>query len=181
GAGGLMPTAGTGPTSVLPGAGDGPDPLDVDLTVVGAGPVGLFAAYCSGFRGLRTAVVDALPEPGGQVAAMYPEKAIFDIAGFPDVKGRELVDRLVEQAARYEPRYVLGSPAQGLERQEDGSLVVVTRAGRRIRTRAVVVAGGIGSFTPRALPAGREYEGRGLEYFVPRPAALADQDVVVVG
>src|SRR5690606_25384302 len=67
------------------------------------------------------------------------------------------------------------------ERQEDGSLVVVTRAGRRIRTRAVVVAGGIGSFTPRALPAGREYEGRGLEYFVPRPAALADQDVVVVG
>src|SRR5690606_24153654 len=132
----------------LTGAVAGPDverTVEADLTVVGAGPVGLYAAYCAGFRGLSTAVVDALPEPGGQVAAMYPEKSLFDIAGFPDAKGRELVMQLVEQADRYSPRYVLGAPALSLEHQDDGAMVVTTAAGRRVRTRAVVIAGGIGS------------------------------------
>ena len=77
--------------------------LEVDVAIVGAGPTGLFAAYYAGFRGLSTAVIDALPEPGGQVTAMYPEKAIFDVAGFPAIKGRDLVANLVAQAGAVQP------------------------------------------------------------------------------
>lgn len=159
--------------------------VDVDLTVVGAGPVGLYGAYYAGVRGLRVAVVDSLPEPGGQITAMYPEKPIYDVAGFPVVVGRELVGRLVEQAARYQPTYVLGEQASGLTRvpRADGreGLRVTTAAGTTIDGGAVVVTGGIGTFTPRPLPAGEEMLGRGLSYFVPSLADHAGADVVVVG
>ena len=154
--------------------------VDVDLAIVGAGPTGLFAAYYAGFRGLSTAVVDALPEPGGQVTAMYPEKAIFDVAGFPAIRGRELVEQLVRQAAPFSPSYWLGHQAVGLERG-DGTFAVTTSAGKRIECRALVITGGIGTFTPRPLPVGQEYLGRGLVHFVPDPAAYEGQHVVVVG
>jgi ferredoxin/flavodoxin---NADP+ reductase len=155
--------------------------IDVDLLIVGAGPVGLFGAYYAGVRGLKTAVVDSLSQVGGQVSAMYPEKQIYDIAGFPAVSGRRLIANLVEQAAPYEPAYLLGQEAQRLERAADGRLVVKTSAGTEISAGAVVVTGGIGTFTPRPLPAGEEFLGRGLEYFVPDGAGYAGKDVVVVG
>jgi ferredoxin/flavodoxin---NADP+ reductase len=160
--------------------------VDVDLLIVGAGPVGLFGAYYAGVRGLRTAVVDSLSQVGGQVSAMYPEKQIFDIAGFPSVSGRTLVANLVEQAAPYDPVYLLGQEAQHLDRvsQGDGApdlLVVRTSSGTEVTARAIVVTGGIGTFTPRPLPAGEEFLGRGLEYFVPSSAEYAGKDVVVVG
>jgi thioredoxin reductase (NADPH) len=82
--------------------------VDVDLLIVGAGPVGLFGAYYAGVRGLRVAVVDSLSQVGGQVSAMYPEKQIFDIAGFTAISGRQLISNLVAQAAPYEPVYLLG-------------------------------------------------------------------------
>ena len=159
---------------------------EVDLLVVGAGPVGLFGAYYAGVRGLRTAVVDSLSQVGGQVSAMYPEKQILDIAGFPAVTGRDLVANLVAQAAPYDPAYLLGQEVQTLDRVTDPDggpdlLVVRTSAGTEIGTRAVVVTGGIGTFTPRRLPAGEEFLGRGLEYFVPSAAEYAGRDVVVVG
>ena len=81
---------------------------EVDVLIVGAGPVGLFGAYYAGVRLMSTAVLDSLEEPGGQITAMYPEKAIFDVAGFPAIKGRELVDQLMQQAAPFNPRYMLG-------------------------------------------------------------------------
>src|SRR4051812_2318074 len=93
---------------------------EVDLAIVGAGPTGLFAAYYAGFRGLSIAVIDALPEPGGQITAMYPEKMIFDVAGFPTIKGRDLVVNLVEQAAPSNPQYMLGVRAEKLSYLEDG-------------------------------------------------------------
>ena len=86
----------------------------VDLLIVGAGPVGLYGAYYAGVRGLRVAVIDSLSQLGGQITAMYPEKLIFDIAGYPAVKGRDLVDALVEQAASASPLYVLGQEAREL-------------------------------------------------------------------
>ncbi|TPQ18145.1 NAD(P)/FAD-dependent oxidoreductase [Streptomyces sporangiiformans] len=154
---------------------------DTDLLIVGAGPTGLFAAYYAGFRGLAVTVMDSLPEPGGQINAMYPEKQIFDIAGFPAVRGRELVDRLLEQAAPYDPYHLLGHRAETLERTAEGSFAVTTQQGVRVRARAVLITGGIGTFTPRPLPAAAAYEGAGLAYFVRRPDDYAGQDVVIVG
>jgi thioredoxin reductase (NADPH) len=154
---------------------------ECDLLIVGAGPVGLYAAYYAGFRGLRTALVDSLPEAGGQVTAMYPEKPIYDIAGFPMIRGRDLVARLVEQAGSFSPAYLLGDPAMTLTPRDDGGLEVVTGSGAVIRCRAVLISGGIGTFTPRPLPAGSEWLGRGLSYFVPALDAHHGQDVIVVG
>lgn len=152
----------------------------VDLMIVGAGPVGLFGAYYAGVRTLSTAVLDSLEEPGGQITAMYPEKAIFDVAGFPAIRGRDLVEQLLLQAAPFSPDYVLGHQAVGLERGA-GGFAVTTSAGLRIDCRAIVITGGIGTFTPRPLPTGGEYLGRGLVHFVPDPSVYEGTDVVVVG
>ena len=143
--------------------------------------MGLYAAYYAGFRGLSTAIVDSLPEPGGQVTAMYPEKAIYDVAGFPSVSGRDLVAGLVEQAARFSPAYLLGQRAEHLSRGEDGTIQIVTSRDTVVRVKAAVISGGIGTFTPRPLPAGEEWLGRGVSYFVPSLSAHAGQDVVIVG
>jgi thioredoxin reductase (NADPH) len=152
----------------------------VDLLIVGAGPVGLFGAYYAGVRTLSTVVLDSLEEPGGQITAMYPEKAIFDVAGFPAIRGRELVEQLLEQAKPFDPDYMLGHQAVGLERG-DGAFAVTTSTGVRIEARAIIITGGIGTFSPRPLPAGSEYLGRGLAHFVPDPSAYEAQDIVVVG
>jgi thioredoxin reductase (NADPH) len=152
----------------------------VDLLIVGAGPVGLFGAYYAGVRMMSTVVLDSLEEPGGQITAMYPEKAIFDVAGFPAIKGRDLVEQLLAQAAPFDPDYQLGHQAVGLERG-DGRFAVTTEAGMRIESRAIVITGGIGTFTPRPLPTGSEYLGRGMVHFVPDPTVYEGKDIVVVG
>jgi thioredoxin reductase len=154
---------------------------DCDILIIGAGPTGLYAAYYAGFRGWTSVVMDALPEPGGQVTALYPEKDIFDIAGFPTIKGRELVENLVTAAAPFNPAYVLGEQATELKAPEGGPITVIGAAGTVVTAKAVVITGGIGSFTPRALPAGAGWADRGLVYFVPRLEAHAGRDVVIVG
>lgn len=155
---------------------------ETDLLIIGAGPAGLYGAYYAGFRGQRVAVMDSLPEAGGQVAALYPEKQILDVAGFPSIKGRDLVDNLVAQAGQHGPRYVLGHRAEELVQHDDGEhLVVRSQQGAQVRCRAVIITGGIGTFTPRPLPDGEAFEGRGLMYFVPRLEALRDLDVLIVG
>ncbi|MEO6501863.1 MAG: NAD(P)/FAD-dependent oxidoreductase [Jatrophihabitantaceae bacterium] len=154
----------------------------VDVLIVGAGPVGLFGAYYAGVRGLSTAILDSLPEPGGQITAMYPEKAIFDVAGFPAIRGRELVSNLVAQAAPFSPVYLLGEQAVGLERGlPDNDFIVTTSSGRRVRSRSIIVTGGIGTFTPRPLPTGEDMLGRGVVHFVPDPDEYHGLDVVIVG
>lgn len=153
---------------------------EVDLLVVGAGPTGLFAAYYAGFRGMSVALVDALPEPGGQVTAMYPEKMIFDVAGFPEVRGRDLIGSLVKQADQYDPSYLLGRPAVSLS-DVDGGLLVDVGEGEQVRAGAVLVTAGIGEFSPRPLPAGGEWVGRGVVHFIPELSAHSGRDVVVVG
>jgi len=154
-----------------------------DLTIIGAGPAGLYAAYYAGFRGLEAVIIDSLPEPGGQIAALYPEKAIFDVAGFPSVVGQELVDRLVEQAAPFNPNYLLNNRADTVETLGDGSFRITTHKGEVITTKAVLVTGGIGTFTPRPMPDpdATDYEGRGLVYFVREFETMRDRDVLIVG
>jgi thioredoxin reductase len=153
---------------------------DVDLLIVGAGPTGLFAAYYAGFRDLSTAIVDSLPEPGGQVTAMYPEKMIFDVAGFPAVRGRDLVANLVEQAAQWKPTYLLGRKADTLEPNGSGFNVGLGD-GSVVHAGAVLITAGIGEFTPRPLPAGDGWLGRGMVHFVPELAIYEGKHVVVVG
>nr|WP_207619189.1 NAD(P)/FAD-dependent oxidoreductase [Nocardioides sp. IC4_145] len=150
------------------------------MLVVGAGPTGLFATYYAGFRGHRVAVVDSLPELGGQVTAMYPEKLILDVAGFPAVKGRDLVAGLVEQAATADPTYLLGRTATTLEHGDDG-VVVTLDDGTEVAAAAVLITAGIGKFSPRPLPAGEGWLGRGMEFFVPSFEPYAGKDVVIVG
>ncbi len=154
--------------------------VTVDVLVVGAGPTGLFAAYYAGLRALSCAIVDSLPDPGGQVSALYPEKLIFDVAGMPAVKGRDLVALLVEQAARFSPTYLLGQRADELARDGD-ALVVTTSTGAVVRCRAVIVTGGIGTFTPRPMPGCGQWEGRGLTFTVRELADHAGHDVLIVG
>jgi thioredoxin reductase (NADPH) len=152
-----------------------------DILIIGAGPAGLYAAYYAGFRGWSVVVMDALPEAGGQITAMYPEKDIFDVAGYTAVKGRVLVENLVASAAPFSPTYVLGEQAVDLDAPDEGPVTVTGSAGTVISAKAVIITGGIGSFTPRALPADDGWEGRGLVYFVPQLADHADKDIVIVG
>lgn len=171
--------------AAVPQGGSSPAPVagavhEVDLLIVGAGPSGLYATYYAGFRELRVALLDALPQVGGQVAALYPEKAIHDVAGLPGVRGQEMIDALHEQARSADPLFLLGRSAIGLEEDEDG-VTVTTDTGETVRAGAVLITAGIGSFTPRELPVGSEYLDRGLRYFVPRLGELAGQDVLIVG
>jgi len=154
--------------------------VEADLLIVGAGPAGLYGAYYAGFRELKVAVVDSLPELGGQVTAMYPEKAILDVAGFPTIKGRELVANLVAQAATAKPTYLLGRTAAAVAHEGDRVRVALDD-GTIVDAGAVIVTAGIGRFQPRALPSGDGWEGRGLSFFVPQLDVYAGQDVVVVG
>jgi thioredoxin reductase (NADPH) len=153
---------------------------EVDVAIVGAGPTGLFAAYYAGFRGLSVTLVDALPEPGGQVTAMYPEKMIFDVAGFPAIKGRDLVANLVEQAAQFSPEYRLGVRADKLSYVDDRPVITLSD-GAELHCGSIIITGGLGSFTARPLPAANGFAGHGLVYFVPQLDALTGQDVVIVG
>jgi thioredoxin reductase len=154
--------------------------FDTDLLVIGAGPTGLFATYYAGFRGLRVAVVDSLPELGGQITAMYPEKQILDVAGFPTIKGRDLVEGLVAQAGTAHPEYFLDRTASSL-RHDGDSVTIGLDDGAEIRAGAVLITAGIGKFSPRPLPAGDGWLGRGLEFFVPSFTPYAGKDVVIVG
>jgi ferredoxin/flavodoxin---NADP+ reductase len=156
------------------------EPTQADILIIGGGPTGLFAAYYAGFRGLKARIIDSLPELGGQVAAMYPEKLIFDVAGFPKVTGRELVDRLVEQAGRYSPGVHLEEPVRLIRRIPDGTFVVATERGDHAG-RVVLVTAGIGMFQPKRLAAFSEYEDRGLVYFVKEMAPYRGKRILIVG
>jgi ferredoxin/flavodoxin---NADP+ reductase len=154
--------------------------VETDLLIVGAGPAGLFGAYYAGFRGMSVAVVDSLPELGGQVSALYPEKLILDVAGFPSIKGRELVEELVKQAASASPTYLLDRTAVALKSHDDGVRMDLDD-GTVVNAKVVIITAGIGKFTPRPLPAGEGWEDRGLVFFVPSFAEYAGRDVVIVG
>jgi thioredoxin reductase (NADPH) len=153
-----------------------------DVIVIGAGPAGLFAAFYVGMRGLSVRLIDPLPEPGGQLSALYPEKYIYDVAGFPKVYAKDLVKGLVEQLAPFNPLYALNERAETLEKTEEG-FRVATSAGKVYTAKAVIVAAGVGAFEPRRLgvPGERELEGRGVYYAVKTKAEFQGKRVLIVG
>lgn len=153
-----------------------------DVVIVGAGPVGLFAVFECGMLKMRCCVIDALEAPGGQCAALYPEKPIYDIPGYPRIAAQELVHKLVEQAAPFAPAYRLGHPVTALT-PRDGGFVLRTASGTSVAARAVIVAAGAGAFGPNRPPlAGIEhYEGKSVFYLVSRREDFRGKRVVIAG
>src|SRR4051812_18510072 len=152
-----------------------------DITIIGAGPTGLFGLFYAGMRQVSAQIVDALPEVGGQLAALYPEKYIFDVAGFPQILAKDLVRALVEQNKRFDGKIHLGRNVTGLEKDGD-TFVLVTDRGR-FSTRSLILAAGIGAFSPRRLPqsCAEPWYGRGIFDVVTDPEVFRGKRVVIIG
>ena len=152
-----------------------------DLSIIGAGPTGLFALFYAGMRGATAQILDALPEPGGQLSALYPEKLIFDVAGLPRVLAKDLVQSLMQQAGQFGQPIHLGQCVIGLEESE-GVLTLVTETDR-FPSRAVIIAAGIGAFSPRRLPqaCAEPWYGKGIHDVVLEPRQFAGQHVTIIG
>jgi thioredoxin reductase (NADPH) len=157
--------------------------ISTDLCIIGAGPVGLFAVFEAGLLKMRCHLVDALPQVGGQLSEIYPQKPIYDIPGFPEIKAQELVDNLMEQIKPFDPGFTLGERVETIERQEDGSYKVITADKTCIHCKAVVIAGGLGSFEPRkpAIENLLKFEGKGVSYMVKDPEIYRDKKVILAG
>ena len=157
--------------------------ITTDVVIVGAGPCGLFQVFELGLLGIHAHVVDTLPEIGGQCAALYPDKPIYDIPALPVVGARELVERLAEQLRPFAPDLHLSEKVVKIERESDGTFSLETSAGTRFLTRTVVVAGGLGSFQPRPLriPGASRYEGVNFDYKVLDKTRFRDKAVAILG
>lgn len=153
-----------------------------DITVVGAGPTGLFAAFYAGLRGASVQVIDSLEEPGGALTAIYPEKYIYDVIGYPKVLAKDFVAACVSQAMRADPTIHLKEEVLDLTPQDDGTFHLRTSTTVR-RSRSVIVAAGVGAFEPTRLTAEgvTDLEGRGVHYFAKRVDDFRDKHVVIVG
>jgi thioredoxin reductase (NADPH) len=153
-----------------------------DVAIIGAGPVGLFAVFECGMLKMRTAVIDALDMAGGQCAALYPEKPIYDIPGYPRIDAMGLIDKLTEQAAPFHPAYHLGQQVEAVEPAGEGWRLT-TSAGTRIEARCIFIAAGVGAFGPNRPPlAGIEaYEGKSVHYLVKRRDDFRNKRVVIAG
>lgn len=156
--------------------------LKTDIAIIGAGPVGLFAVFEAGMLGMRAAVIDALDMLGGQCAALYPEKPIYDIPGFPQILAQDLIKNLEAQAAPFHPQYLLGSPVIHLERIEDG-FHLRTSVGQAVDCKAVIIAAGAGAFGPNRppLPDIDHYEGRSVFYYVKRREDFRNKRIIIAG
>ena len=157
--------------------------IKCDCVVIGAGPAGLFQIFELGLLGIQTQIIDSLQHPGGQCSELYPDKPIYDIPALPIVGGQELVDRLMEQAKPFEPAYHLNQEVTELNKKDDGRFRVLTSADTEFDTATVVIAGGLGSFQPRALrkPGADKYEGNTINYKVTNPAKYKDKNVIILG
>lgn len=155
----------------------------VDLAIVGAGPTGLFAAFYAGLRQMSVTLLDSLEALGGQLIALYPEKYIYDVPGFPKVLAKDLVASLVEQAMQYNPRVALGEQVKQLEYDEQTKLYSIHTARTVHRARTILIAAGVGAFQPKTLPLpnAAQYEGRGLYYFVNRIDQFKGKKILIVG
>lgn len=156
---------------------------ETDIIIIGAGPTGLFAVFEAGLLKLKCHLIDALPQPGGQLAELYPKKPIFDIPGYPSVGAGELIDNLMEQIKQFQPEFTLSETAEHIDKFDDGTFVVTTNKGTKIKGKAVAIAGGLGTFEPRKpeIPNLLNYEEKGVEYFVKKPEQFRDKNIVIAG
>ena len=157
--------------------------VDTDVAIIGAGPAGLFAVFECGMLRMKSVVIDALDAVGGQCTALYPEKPIYDIPGFPMVTGQGLTDNLLQQIAPFGPEFHYNRMVNTLEKLPDGSFRLTTDADETFLCKAVVIAAGGGSFQPKRPPVEgiEQYENKSVFYAVRKMDDFRDQDVVVVG
>jgi len=153
-----------------------------DCTIIGAGPTGLYAAFYAGMREMSVKIVDSLGELGGQVNALYPEKHIFDVAGFPKIKGKELVEMCAEQGLQFGPTVCLGEKVEQLQKDGNG-LFHLTTDKREHKSKTIIIAAGVGAFAPRklALPELDELEGESVFYFVKSFEPFEGKNILIVG
>jgi thioredoxin reductase (NADPH) len=153
----------------------------VDITIIGGGPTGLFALFYAGMRGATARIIDALPQVGGQLTALYPEKYIFDVAGCPKVLAKDLVHALANQANQFGHPTYLNQRVNALE--HDGAVFTLVTETDRFPSRAIVIAAGIGAFSPRRLPhpSAERWYGRGIYEVVSDPEAFRGRRVVIIG
>jgi thioredoxin reductase (NADPH) len=157
--------------------------ISTDVVVVGAGPCGLFQVFELGLLGLKSAVVDSIRQPGGQCTELYPDKPIYDIPAIPVCTGQELTDSLLKQIEPFHCGLHLEQEVTVVRRQDDDSFFVETSAGTKFVARAVVIAGGVGSFQPRPLrvPRAEEFENVSLHYRVRDPRLFDGRKIVILG
>ncbi len=153
-----------------------------DIVIIGAGPAGLFGAFYAGLREMKTLVIEALPQPGGQLTVLYPEKFIYDVPGYPHILAKDLVKRLWQQATKFNPDVHFQERVADLRRTEEGFLTVATDKAT-YRSRTVLIAAGVGAFAPNKLdrPGLAEFEGRGVYYFVQDKNLFRHKLVLIVG
>ena len=157
--------------------------INTDLLIIGAGPCGLFTVFEAGLLKLKCHLIDALPQPGGQLTEIYPKKPIYDIPGYPSILAGELVGRLMEQIAPFKPGFTLGERAERFEILDDGGVELVTNKGTIHRAKVLVIAGGLGCFEPRKPPIGNieDYEDNGVAYIIKDPEVYQNKKVVLAG
>ncbi len=157
--------------------------IQTDICIIGAGPVGLFAVFETGLLKMRCHLVDALPQVGGQLSEIYPQKPIYDIPGYPSILAGDLVKELEKQIDPFKPTFTLGERVESLEKHADGSFTLTTSEGTEVQAQVIVIAGGLGSFEPRKpnLPRLEEFERKGVSYMVRDPEFFRDQRVVIAG
>ncbi len=158
-------------------------PHRTDVTIVGAGPCGLFAVFELGLLDLKCHLVDILDRPGGQCAELYPEKPIYDIPAIPVCTGQELTDKLMEQITPFEPVFHRAQMAEKLEKTEDGGWRLTTDTGTVIESKVLVIAAGGGSFVPKKPPIKGidAYEDTSVFYAVRKMERFRDKDIVIAG
>ena len=156
--------------------------LKTDVAIIGAGPVGLFAVFECGMVKVKSHVIDALDMLGGQCAALYPEKPIYDIPGHPRIDAQALIDRLALQAAPFHPTYHLGQQVTSVTRT-DGGFVLGTSTGTEVAAKAVIVAAGVGAFGPNRppLPGIEAFEGTSVHYLVKKREDFRGKRIVIAG
>ncbi len=154
-----------------------------DLTIVGGGPTGLFAAYYSGLRHMRTKIIDSLDQLGGQLTALYPEKLIYDVAGFPGVVARDLVANLVKQGLQYNPTVCLSETVETLESESEPRVYTIKSNKGTHHTKAVLLSAGVGAFQSKKIPLSEasQWEGRGVHYAVKDKNAFAGKKLLIIG
>ena len=157
--------------------------IKTDILIIGAGPTGLFTVFEAGLLKLKCHLIDALPQPGGQCSEIYPKKPIYDIPAYPEILAGDLIEKLLEQIASFQPGFTLGERAETIEKLEDDAFIVTTNKGTKHHAPVIAIAGGLGSFEPRKppIPNIAEFENSGVEYIIRDPEIYRNKKVVIAG